>query len=167
MTQRQLLSPQARAALFDPPTDVRAIVRHYTFSNDDVTLIRQRRRNANRLGLCCASRLPAISRAGAWPEIRPIPAAPTGGHRKPSAIASPQERTYACLSRNPLPGLGPHPGHLFTEVYQPAHSCPKQVFSWTAFWGQKDPHQKPHAENAPANAISSEFSAVSGWPMSS
>jgi TnpA family transposase len=50
MTQRQLLSPQARAALFDPPTDVRAIVRHYTFSNDDVTLIRQRRRDANRLG---------------------------------------------------------------------------------------------------------------------
>ena len=50
MTPRQLLSPQARAALFDPPTDVRAIVRHYTFSNDDVTLIRQRRRNANRLG---------------------------------------------------------------------------------------------------------------------
>jgi TnpA family transposase len=50
MTPRQLLSPQARAALFDPPTDVRAIVRHYTFSNDDVTLIQQRRRNSNRLG---------------------------------------------------------------------------------------------------------------------
>jgi TnpA family transposase len=50
MTPRQLLSPQARAALFDPPTDVRAIVRHYTFSIEDVTLIQQRRRNANRLG---------------------------------------------------------------------------------------------------------------------
>jgi hypothetical protein len=44
------LIPQARAALFDPPTDVRAIVRHYTFSIEDVALIRQRRRNANRLG---------------------------------------------------------------------------------------------------------------------
>jgi hypothetical protein len=32
MTPRQLLSPQARAALFDPPTEVRAIVRHYTFA---------------------------------------------------------------------------------------------------------------------------------------
>src|SRR6476660_1399213 len=50
MTLRQLLSPQARAALFDPPTDVRAIVRYYTFSTEDVSLIRQRRRNANRLG---------------------------------------------------------------------------------------------------------------------
>ena len=50
MTPRQLLSPQARAALVDPPTDVRAIVRHYTFSIEDIALIRQRRRNANRLG---------------------------------------------------------------------------------------------------------------------
>jgi TnpA family transposase len=50
MTPRQLLSPQARAALFDPPMEVRAIVRHYTFSIKDVALIRQRRRNANRFG---------------------------------------------------------------------------------------------------------------------
>jgi TnpA family transposase len=50
MTPRQLLSPQARAALFDPPREVRAIVRHYTFSREDLTLIRQRRREANRLG---------------------------------------------------------------------------------------------------------------------
>ena len=50
MTLRQLLSPQTRATLFDPPTDVRSIVRHYTFSIEDLTLIRQRRRNANRLG---------------------------------------------------------------------------------------------------------------------
>ena len=50
MTPRQLLSPQARADGFDPPTDVRAIVRHYTFSIEDIALIRQRRRNANRLG---------------------------------------------------------------------------------------------------------------------
>jgi TnpA family transposase len=50
MTPRQLLSPQSRAALFDPPTDPTAIVRHYTFAQDDLTLIRRRRRNANRLG---------------------------------------------------------------------------------------------------------------------
>ena len=37
-------------ATFDPPMEVRAIVRHYTFSIEDVALIRQRRRNANRLG---------------------------------------------------------------------------------------------------------------------
>src|SRR5437868_2724709 len=50
MTPRQLLSPQSRAALFDPPTDPAAIVRHYTFSPEDLTLIRQRRRDCNRLG---------------------------------------------------------------------------------------------------------------------
>jgi hypothetical protein len=50
MTPRQLLSPQARVALFDPPMEVRAIVRHYTFSIEDVALVRQRRRNANHLG---------------------------------------------------------------------------------------------------------------------
>ena len=50
MAPRQLLSPQSRAALFDPPTDPAAIVRHYTFSPDDLALIHQRRRDANRLG---------------------------------------------------------------------------------------------------------------------
>src|ERR1700674_4541664 len=50
MTTRQLLSPQSRAALFDPPADPTAIVRHYTFSPEDIALIRQRRRAANRLG---------------------------------------------------------------------------------------------------------------------
>lgn len=38
MTPRQLLSPQARAALFDPPREIRTIVRHYTFSREDLTL---------------------------------------------------------------------------------------------------------------------------------
>ncbi len=50
MTPRQLLSPQSRATLFDPPTDPAAIVRHYTLSLEDLALIRQRRRAANRLG---------------------------------------------------------------------------------------------------------------------
>ena len=50
MKRHEILSPQSRAALFDPPTDPAAIVRHYTFSPDDLALIRQRRRDANRLG---------------------------------------------------------------------------------------------------------------------
>ena len=50
MPPRYILSPQSRAALFDPPTDAAAIVRHYTFSPKDLALIRQRRRVANRLG---------------------------------------------------------------------------------------------------------------------
>src|SRR5271166_6165604 len=48
--KHEILSSQARAALFDPPTDPAAIVRHYTFSPEDLAMIRQRRRAANRLG---------------------------------------------------------------------------------------------------------------------
>ena len=50
MKKHEILSPQSRAALFDPPTDPAAIVRHYTLSPEDLALIRLRRRNPNRLG---------------------------------------------------------------------------------------------------------------------
>ena len=50
MKKHEILSPQSRAALFDPPTDPAAIVRHYTLSPDDLALIHQRQRDANRLG---------------------------------------------------------------------------------------------------------------------
>jgi TnpA family transposase len=50
MPPRPILSPQSRAALFDPPTDPAMIVLHYTFAPEDIAPIRQRRRAANRLG---------------------------------------------------------------------------------------------------------------------
>jgi len=50
MKKHEILSPQARAALFDPPNDPAVIIRHYTLSPDDLALIRRRRRDANRLG---------------------------------------------------------------------------------------------------------------------
>jgi TnpA family transposase len=50
MTPRELLSPQVRAALFDPPADPTEIVRFYTFSQEDMALIQNRRRPHNRLG---------------------------------------------------------------------------------------------------------------------
>src|ERR1700719_577035 len=50
MTPRQLLSPQARGALFDPPTAPAAIARHCTFVPEDMAVIRRRRKDANRLG---------------------------------------------------------------------------------------------------------------------
>jgi TnpA family transposase len=50
MKKHEILSPQSRAGLFDPPTDPTAIVRHYTFSPEDMALIGRRRRPANRLG---------------------------------------------------------------------------------------------------------------------
>ena len=50
MKKHEILSPHSRAALFDPPTEPTAIVRHYTFSPEDLALIRRRRRAANRIG---------------------------------------------------------------------------------------------------------------------
>jgi TnpA family transposase len=50
MKKHEILSPQSRAALLAPPTDPAVIVRHYTFSSEDIALIRRRRRDANRLG---------------------------------------------------------------------------------------------------------------------
>jgi TnpA family transposase len=50
MKKHEILSPHSRAALFDPPTEPTAIVRHYTFSPEDLALIRRRRRAPNRLG---------------------------------------------------------------------------------------------------------------------
>jgi len=50
MKKHEILSPQSRAALFDPPTEPAAIVRNYTLSPEDLVLIRQRRRVENRLG---------------------------------------------------------------------------------------------------------------------
>ena len=50
MKKHEILSPQSRAALFDTPTEPAAIVRHYTLSPEDLSLIQRRRRDANRLG---------------------------------------------------------------------------------------------------------------------
>jgi Domain of unknown function (DUF4158) len=50
MKKHEMLSWHSRAALFDPPTDPTAIVRHYTVSPQDLTLILRRRRDPNRLG---------------------------------------------------------------------------------------------------------------------
>jgi hypothetical protein len=47
MKKHEILSPQSRAALFDPPTEPAAIVRHYTFSSNDMALIRRRHGDAN------------------------------------------------------------------------------------------------------------------------
>lgn len=50
MKKHEILSPQSRAMLFDALPDPISIVRHYTFSPDDIALIRRRRRDPNRLG---------------------------------------------------------------------------------------------------------------------
>ena len=61
MIRRQQLTEVQIAALFDPPTDQRELVRHYTLSEADITMIRQRRGDHNRLGsalMLCYLRYP-------------------------------------------------------------------------------------------------------------
>lgn len=52
MPTRELLSPAQRAQMLRLPDDLsdQLLARYYTFSDDDLALIKQRRRNQNRLG---------------------------------------------------------------------------------------------------------------------
>ena len=48
--RRQQLTEAQIAALFDPPTDRRELVRHYTLSGEDLAMIRRCRGDHSRLG---------------------------------------------------------------------------------------------------------------------
>ena len=52
MPTRELLTPSQRVQLLDIPPDMseQILARYYTLSEDDLSLIKQRRRNHNRLG---------------------------------------------------------------------------------------------------------------------
>ena len=61
MTRRQQLTEPQLTALFDPPTDQRELVRHYTLSDADITMIRRCRGDHSRLGyatMLCYLRYP-------------------------------------------------------------------------------------------------------------
>jgi TnpA family transposase len=61
MAHRTILTDRQRAALFDLPTDEASILRHYTLADDDLEIIRVRRRSHNRFGFAlqlCALRYP-------------------------------------------------------------------------------------------------------------
>jgi len=61
MPRRKILTDRQRAALLDLPTDEASLLRHYTLVDDDLDIIRARRRPHNRLGFAlqlCALRYP-------------------------------------------------------------------------------------------------------------
>jgi TnpA family transposase len=74
MPRRAILSPAERADLFSFPEDHDELIRYYTFSEADLSLVRQHRGPANRLGfavqLCCM-RHPGITLS---PGETPAPA---------------------------------------------------------------------------------------------
>lgn len=61
MPRRSILTDRQRAALFDLPTDEASMLRYYTLADDDLEIIRARRRSHNRFGFAlqlCALRYP-------------------------------------------------------------------------------------------------------------
>jgi len=61
MPRRSILTDRQRAALFDLPTVDADMLHHYTLSDDDLEIIRARRRPHNRFGFAlqlCALRYP-------------------------------------------------------------------------------------------------------------
>lgn len=77
MTRRKILTGTQLAELFDPPTDQRELVRHYTLSAGDLAMIQRCRGAPNRLGfalMLCYLRHPG----------RPLKA----NERPPSALVS-------------------------------------------------------------------------------
>lgn len=61
MPRRKMLTDRQREALLDLPTEETAMLRHYTLADDDLEIIRARRRPHNRFGFAlqlCALRYP-------------------------------------------------------------------------------------------------------------
>jgi len=61
MPRRSILSAAERASLLLPPDTEDELIRHYAFGETDLSLIRQRRGDANRLGVAvqlCLLRFP-------------------------------------------------------------------------------------------------------------
>ena len=64
MPRRSILSAAERENLLAPPDDPDDLIRHYTLSESDLSVIRQRRGAANRLGFAvqlCYMRHPGVS----------------------------------------------------------------------------------------------------------
>lgn len=61
MPRRSILPAAERASLFLPPDTEDELIRHYAFSETDLSLIRQRSGDANRLGVAVQLGVPLIS----------------------------------------------------------------------------------------------------------
>ena len=74
MARRQHLTDAQIVELFDPPTDLRELVRHYTLSDADLTAIQRGHGDPNRLGralMLCYLRYPGRQlRAGEQPPAQ-------------------------------------------------------------------------------------------------
>ena len=69
MPRRSILSASERESLLALPDTEDELIRHYTFSEADLSLIRQRRGDANRLGVAVQLCLLRFRGQGQLPEI--------------------------------------------------------------------------------------------------
>src|SRR3954467_14476160 len=75
MPRRSLLSAAERERLLAPPDDPNELIRHYTLSEPDLSVIRQHRGAANRLGfavLLCYMRHPGVILGAGEPPSAPL-----------------------------------------------------------------------------------------------
>ena len=75
MPRRSILSAVERASLLLPPDTEDELIRHYAFGETDLSLIRQRRGDANRLGVAvqlCLLRPPPIIMARYSSSVMPV-----------------------------------------------------------------------------------------------
>ena len=75
MPRRSILSASERASLLALPDSQEDLIRHYTFSETDLTIIHQRRGPANRLGFAvqlCYLRFPGFILGVDQPPFPPL-----------------------------------------------------------------------------------------------
>ena len=75
MPRRSILSSTERDSLLALPDSKDELIRHYTFNENDLSMIRQHRGSANRLGFAvqlCYMRYPGVTLAGEVEPFRPL-----------------------------------------------------------------------------------------------
>src|SRR5580658_5675979 len=115
--RRQQLTETQTAALFDPPTEPRELIRHYTLSAGDLAIVHRCRGEHNRLG--CALMLCYLRYPG-----RPLRA----GERPPAELTAfvaernRQRHAVECQERLRLRPFGKHAAAGLADVLHP-HAC--------------------------------------------
>ena len=121
------------AALFDPPTEPRELIRHYTLSAGDLAIVHRCRGEHNRLGcalMLCYLRYPGCPlRAGERPPAEltafvaeQIDAPPTAIEAYLAAERNRQRHAVECQERLRLRPFGKHAAAGLADVLHP-HAC--------------------------------------------
>jgi TnpA family transposase len=128
--RRQQLTKGQIAKLFNPPTDRRELVRHYTLSAEDLATVRRCRGDHNRLGcalMLCYLRYPGRAlKAGEPPPAQliafvaeQIDALPASIEEYLAAERNRQRHAVACQERLGLRPFGRRPAAGLTTALQP------------------------------------------------